>query len=71
MYELRVCFEIAAHPCPVGVEITIGESLNEVPYEELVKCVKIDSVASMLRANPEHITIITPEEYDERYGDEE
>lgn len=81
MYTVRVCFEIAAsaglacddqgNPCPVGAQITIGEALKEVPYEELAKDVKIDAVASMLKVDPEEVTIITPEEYDERYGDEE
>lgn len=81
MYKVRVCFEIAAsagmaydeqnNPMPVGAQITIGESLKEVPYEELTKELKIDAVASMLKVDPEEITIITPAEYDERYGDKE
>ena len=80
MYKVRVCFEIAAsaglahdeqgNHSPVGAQITIGESLQEVPYEELAKDVKIDAVASMLKVDPEQITIITPAEYDERYGDQ-
>lgn len=81
MYKVRVCFEIAAsagmgydeqgNPSPVGAQITIGESLEKIPYEELTKDLKIDTVASMLKVHPEEVTIIPPEEYDEKYGDEE
>lgn len=81
MYKVRVCFEIAAsaglahdeqgNPGPVGAQITIGESLEEFPYEELAKDLNIDAVASMLKVDPSEITIITPAEYDERYGDKE
>jgi len=81
MYKVRACFEIAAsagmaydeqgNPSSIGMQITIGESLEKIPYEELTKNIKIDAVASMLKVDPEEITIITPEEYDERYGDDE
>ena len=81
MYKVRVCFEIAASaglardeqgkPGPVGGQISIGESLKEFPYEELTKDVNLESLAAALHVNPEEITIITPAEYDERYGDKE
>lgn len=81
MYKVRVCFEIAASaglaqdeqnlPRPAGGQITIGESIEEFPYEKLKEYVNIDSLADALNVDPEEITIITPEEYDERYGDAE
>ena len=78
MYKVRCCFEIAGmaadengNPKPAGLQITLGESLKEIPYEELMKSADIEAIAVMFNVNPEDITIITPEEYDERYGGEE
>lgn len=81
MYKMRVCFEIAAsaglahddqgNPGPVGAQVIIGESLTEFPYERLTKGVKLEAIAAALDVDPEEITIITPAEYDERYGDKE
>lgn len=81
MYKVRVCFEIApsagmaqdeqGNPGSVGGQISIGESLKEFPYEELTKDLNIEALAASLHVKPEDITIITPAEYDERYGDQE
>ena len=78
MYKVRACFEIAGmaedengNPAPAGLQITLGESLKEIPYEELKKSADIEAIAVMFHVKPEDITIITPQEYDERYGDEE
>lgn len=79
MYKVRVCFEIAAglakdeqgNPSPVGGQVIIGESLNEIPYEKLTEGVKLEALAAALDVDPGDITIITPAEYDERYGDKE
>lgn len=80
MYKVRACFEIADVTCnesgqlvPMcyGVQIQIGESVNEWPYEDLIAHVDINNVAALVHADPAAITIITPEEYDERYGDKE
>lgn len=82
MYKVRVCFEIdgiaedeQGNPCPAGLQITIGESEKEIPYEELIADIDIPA---MLRGvglgsivKTEDVRVITPEEYDERYGDEE
>ena len=77
MNKVRVCFEIAGmaadengNPAPAGLEITLGESEKEIPYEELAKAADIRAIANMINAKPEDITIITTQEYDERYGEE-
>lgn len=78
MYKVRACFEIAGmaadengNPKPAGLQICLGESVKEWPYEDLITHVDIDKVAALVNADPAAITIITPQEYDERYGDEE
>ena len=78
MYRVRACFEIAGmaadengNPAPAGLQITLGESIKEVPYDELIKAADFDAIAAMFHVKPEDITTITPEEYDERYGDGE
>lgn len=78
MYKVRACFEIAGmaadengNPAPAGLQITLGESIKEIPYEELIKSADLEAIAVMFHAKPEDITIITPQEYDERYGDDE
>ena len=78
MYKVRACFEIAdmavdenGRPAPAGLEITLGESVKEWPYEDLIANVDIEKVAASIHVDPRRLTIITPEEYDERYGDKE
>ena len=78
MYKVRACFEIAGmavdehgNPAPAGLQIVLGESPKEWPYEDLMKDHPTDAMARLLNVKPEDITIITPQEYDERYGDKE
>jgi len=79
MYKVRACFEIAdmaadenGNPAPAGLQIFLGESVHEWPYEDLIKhVVNLDLVAEMVHVDPSRLTIITPQEYDERYGDKE
>ena len=78
MYKVRACFEIAGlaedengNPAPAGLQIVLGESVKEWPYDELMKNHPTDALARLLNVKLEDITIITPEEYDERYGDKE
>lgn len=80
MYKVRACFEVADVTCnergqlvPMcfGVQIDLGESVKEFPYEELISHVEIEKVAAMVNVDPAAVTIITPQEYDERYGDKE
>lgn len=78
MYEANIYLEIAGmaqddqgNPRPVGAKISIGESLKDIPYEELTHNLNVNAIAEMLNVKPEAITIITPEKYDEGYGDRE
>lgn len=78
MYKVRACFEIAGmaadehgNPKPAGLQICLGESVKEWPYEDMIAHVDINKVADMVHVDPAAITIITPQEYDERYGDKE
>lgn len=78
MYKVRACFEIAGmaadehgNPKPAGLQIMLGESVKEIPYDELIKCADIEALSVMFHVDPAAITIITPQEYDERYGDKE
>lgn len=78
MYKVRACFEIAnmavdenGQPAPAGLQIVLGESVKEWPYEDLMKDHPTDALAGLMNIKPEDITIITPQEYDERYGDKE
>lgn len=78
MHKVRVCFEIAGmaeddqgHPAPAGMEVCMGESLKEYPYEKLTKGIDYDAIANLLHVDRKDITVITPEEYDERYGGKE
>ena len=76
--KVRACFEVAnmaidenGHPAPAGLQICMGESVKEWPYEDLIANVDINKVAALVHRDPRDITIITPQEYDERYGDKE
>lgn len=78
MYKVRACFEVAdmaidenGRPASAGLQICLGESVKEWPYEDLTSHIDISKVAAMLHVDPAAITIITPQEYDERYGDKE
>lgn len=78
MYKVRACFEVAGiaadehgNPKPAGLQICLGESVKEWPYEDMIAHVDINKVADMVHVDPAAITIITPQEYDERYGDKE
>ena len=78
MHKANIYLEIAGmaqdeqgNPQPVGVKISIGESKKEIPYDELTHNLNISAIAKTLDVQPEDVAIITPEEYEERYGDEE
>ena len=78
MYKVRACFEIAdmavdenGNHAPAGLQICLGESVKEWPYEDLIAHVDIQKVAETVHVDPSRLTIITPQEYDERYGDKE
>ena len=78
MYKANIYFEIAGmaqdeqgNPKPVGMKVSIGESLKEIPYDTLTHNLNISAIAKTLSVKPEDVAIITPEEYEERYGDKE
>lgn len=78
--KLRICFEINGlgedeygNPAPAGLAVTLGETKAHVDYQELVQLVDIAGVLKSVYLNdivrPEDVRIITPEEYNEKYGD--
>lgn len=81
MSRLRFCFEIDriaedenGKPCPAGLQIDLGECSKDVAYEELTKDVNIPALLKFIcfeDVPASAVRIITPEDYDERYGDDE
>lgn len=63
------------NPCPAGVKINLGETKQNIDYHELTKDLNIPGILKMMFLDasfrPDDVRVITPEEYDERYGDEE
>lgn len=80
MARLRACFEIDGIaedenglPCPAGLQIDFGECSKDVPYEELTANMNIPAILRLLHlehAPVSAVRIITPEEYDEEYGED-
>ena len=84
MYKLRICLEVNGiaedehgNPCPAGIclemeytgEKTISpekykENMNRVSISAVLKAASLDNIVK-----PENCRLITPEEYDERYGE--
>ena len=82
MNKVRICLEInglgedeQGNPCPAGAQITLGETELNIDYHELTKDLNIPGILKMMfldaKFRPDDVRVITPEEYDERYGDEE
>ena len=80
--KLQVFFEIDGlaedehgNPDPAGLAMTLGETEKQVDYQEFVQNINIDGVLKLVCLDgivrPETVRIITPEEYDEKYGDDE
>lgn len=86
MKKIRVCLEIQnaaidedGSPAPAGIQITIGEvpddKYKEISYEKLAAGLNKKKLLEMLSFLPgphseEDIRVITPEEYDREYGEE-
>lgn len=77
--EMRVCFEVSAvndgERCKFGMQISLGETSKEIEYETIAKAVDVDKLISVacldtLGVTKEDIKIITPDVYDELYGDD-
>lgn len=85
MKELRICFEIEGlavdkygEPCAGGVDITLGEVPEDKfqeRYNRLIKSLEIEQVLRLAcmdsMFDETDCRIISPEEYDRLYGDEE
>lgn len=80
--KVRICLVIdglgeddQGSPCPAGIQITLGETEQNVGYHELTKNLNVPGILKMIHlesmVTPDQVRVITPEEYDERYGDEE
>ena len=77
--ELRICFEVSimdnGEPCKFGMQVSLGETSKPVDYEELAKAVDMDKLISVtsldaIGVTKEDVKIITPDVYDELYGEE-
>lgn len=86
MAMLRVCFEIQGlardadgNACPGGLCISFGELPDDELCAEMIqKIMNQVDVAAILRATPlcglvkpSDCRVITPEEFDEKYGDDD
>ncbi len=80
--KLRVCLEINGlaedefgNKCPAGVQISLGETDKQIDYNELTKNINIEGLLKTMCLDevvcPEDVKIITPEEYDREYGEDE
>ena len=80
MSELRICFEVqgfgvdeSGNPCPVGMQISLGNSDKDIPYSVLTESINMSRILELAcldgLTKSENVKIISPEEYDTRYGD--
>ena len=85
MKKLRICLEVPGlaedengQPCPGGVCLTLGDdNAEEITGEAYRNLMKEINIAGILRmacldgfCRPEDCRLLTPEEYDEKYGEE-
>ena len=78
--NVRICFELSSRDengnidSTFGLAMAIGESEKEIDYQKLTASINKEGVLrtacldSIVKA--EDVKIITPEEYDEKYGEE-
>ena len=55
------------------MQIDFGETSETIPYEELTKNINIPEllkVAGLAFISASDVRVITPEEYDEKYGED-
>ena len=80
MGKVRICFEISelgvdenGLPSPSGMQIELGETEKAIDYAELTKDLDIPGILKHVGLQeiikPESVRVISPEEYDKRYGD--
>ena len=80
MTRLRICFEIDGmaedehgEPCPTGLQLDLGEVDLSISYEELTRkidCHKLLEHVCLKHIPESNVRVITPEEYDEKYGED-
>lgn len=80
MARLRICFEIDGlaedengTPCPAGLQLDLGETDQIVDYGELAESVNMRGLldyACLYNIPETAVRIITPEEYDRKYGED-
>ena len=78
--KIRICFELCTRDeagniaDTFGLAMAIGESDREIDYQKLTASVNKEGVLRTTcldsLVKPEDVKIITPEEYDEKYGDD-
>ena len=77
----RVCLEIDGiatdengDSCPVGFCMDLGDFKDPIDYDDLISKVSIPGIMKAIHLDHlpiSSVRVITPEEYDELYGDEE
>ena len=72
MVENRVCVTVRGE---FGAQMSF-KAKNTIPYEDLCKCINKDTLIELmcldgLGYTGDDIQFITPEEYDEQFGDDE
>lgn len=85
MKKIRICMEIQGLgqdenglPCPAGVELTLGdedaEEITGEEYRKLMEKFNIQDILGMTwldaHYKPEDCRLISPEEYDRKYGED-
>lgn len=78
MEKVKIYFEIRnggvddkGNPVPAGAVITLGETAEDIDYDAWAADINMSAVADFLKVKPGDLRIITPEEYKEKYEDEE
>ena len=84
--KIRICLEVQGlgedelgSPCPAGVCLTLGdedaEEMTGAEYDEFIRKLNIEDVLQLLILDKEYTPadcrLITPEEYDRKYGEDE
>lgn len=59
------------NPAAVGAALTLEGIRDDVPYDEVVSCLDLDAIAQGLQIKREELTVLSPEEYEEKYGGED
>lgn len=84
--KIRICLEVQGlgedelgSPCPAGVCLKLGdedaEELTGAEYRDFMKDIKVEEVLRLAfldhQYTPADCRLITPEEYDREYGEDE